>query len=429
MQGYPYVGLNTNIVYQNEGDDGVDISTVRELYGNYTPNTGLRSEQADDIALFRVNDPYIIPSNEFHGLSAYADGSFLVNTTVRWYGREAELTSYDWFYNSGTITSASNGVIDPISGTIQYIGLSGSGMVATNAWGEDYIVGIANYRIGQAPGPGGGAYFTPEDLSIIMSHLEAEDPGANVDNLPRNMIYGSNAPGATLQLLGTYRRDVITGGEANESIAAGNGSDSVAAGSGADTIAGDAGNDTLHGNMGADSINGGDGADLLMGGQGGDRFQGGAGGDTVTGDNDDDILEGGDGEDQLQGGAGSDLLYGNIGFDVIYGGDGNDTVYGNRDGDVLLGDGGNDWLIGHLGNDQLYGGAGADRFYQDIGSGLDQVMDFSGAAGDRVVLPSGVLYNSTNYNGYAAVNIGGGDTIVLVGIPAASFDPSWVLLS
>lgn len=113
------------------------------------------------------------------------------------------------------------------------------------------------------------------------------------------------------------------------------------------------------------------GADLLVGGPGPDTLEGLAGDDTLLGLDGPDVLNGNAGDDMVDGGPGDDWVNGGQGRDVLNGGSGNDTLAGDRD------------------NDTLTGGPGADWFVLTVDGGDDLVTDFSSAAGDRIVLPTG----------------------------------------
>ena len=185
----------------------------------------------------------------------------------------------------------------------------------------------------------------------------------------------------------------------------------------------------ISGSGGGDNILGGSGADYIRGLDGNDTIDGGAGNDDVNGNMGNDIVHGGDGNDSVRGGQGNDTVYGdagddphvngNLGDDIVHGGDGNDTVYGGQGNDTIYGDNGNDQLSGDLGNDVMYGGSGADRFMFQHGGGQDQIGDFSSAEGDRVVLPTGTAYTLETVNGQAVIDLGGGDTLTLVGVSQA----------
>ncbi|MBX9253386.1 choice-of-anchor D domain-containing protein [Desmonostoc muscorum CCALA 125] len=86
-----------------------------------------------------------------------------------------------------------------------------------------------------------------------------------------------------------------------------------------------------------------------------------------------------------------------VGFDnsddVINGLGGNDTINGKSGNDLLRGGSGNDTLIGGAGNDILVGDGGADAFLYDTNAafssaavGIDTIADFSGSAGDKIIL-------------------------------------------
>ena len=91
---------------------------------------------------------------------------------------------------------------------------------------------------------------------------------------------------------GTNHRDMLTGGDGN------------------DTVQGLGGNDVLSGLGGADFLIGGAGNDRLIGGTGNDRLIGGAGNDTIIGGIGDDVLIGGIGRDRfgLTRGLGKDTI-------------------------------------------------------------------------------------------------------------------------
>jgi Ca2+-binding RTX toxin-like protein len=126
-----------------------------------------------------------------------------------------------------------------------------------------------------------------------------------------------------------------------------------------------------------DKLFGGSGNDMQAGGNEADSLYGGAGTDDVRGDAGRDWLDGGDDSDTLDGGSDLDSLYGADGNDLLRGESGNDSLYGG-DGD--------DWLDGGVNADTLHGGEGADTFVYSFGSGVDRVLDFAVAEGDRIAL-------------------------------------------
>jgi hypothetical protein len=123
--------------------------------------------------------------------------------------------------------------------------------------------------------------------------------------------------GPDFVVLGTARRDTITGANTADRILTLAGADRVSAGLAADCVDGGAGADRLTGDNGADRIFGGRGRDFLSGSADADRLYGRSGRD---------ILEGGDGRDRLNGGSQSDAVNGGSGTDRLAGGRGNDSI-------------------------------------------------------------------------------------------------------
>lgn len=145
----------------------------------------------------------------------------------------------------------------------------------------------------------------------------------------------------------------------------------------ANILRGNSGANQIFGKLGNDAVNGGAGNDLLRGDEGADALGGDAGADTIGG---------GAGADTLRGGLGNDILTGDADNDIIYGDAGNDIANGGLGNDVLNGGSGNDILNGSTGNDALIGSSGSDSFIFANGSGVDKVLDFSVATGDRLQL-------------------------------------------
>jgi len=185
-----------------------------------------------------------------------------------------------------------------------------------------------------------------------------------------------------------------------------------------DATAGD-GLDYLRGEDGDDRIVGGFGFDDVHGNMGNDTVSGGAGGDWVVGGRDNDMLFGDDGED---------VVLGNLGNDTADGGAGNDVVRGGQQNDVLTGGAGADFLSGDLGDDTVSGGAGADIFNSFGDAGLDRVLDFNRAEGDRVRLDPGNTFIASQQGADTVVEITGGARVVLVGVTLANLDPAWIFI-
>jgi serralysin len=209
----------------------------------------------------------------------------------------------------------------------------------------------------------------------------------------------------------------VTAGPGNDNISGNEAANTLLAGAGNDTLAGGAGQDYLRGNEGDDVINGGADFDDTHGNQGNDTVSGGLGNDWVVG---------GQNEDRLSGEDGDDVVYGNLGNDTCEGGVGNDTVRGGQGEDILTGGDGADWLAGDRGSDTLSGGSGADIFHIFTGAGLDRVLDFNAAEGDRVLLFAGTPYIISQSGADTIVDLGAGDQMVLVGVSMASLAGGWL---
>lgn len=233
-------------------------------------------------------------------------------------------------------------------------------------------------------------------------------------------------------IVGTPGSDHLIGTNGSESISALTGDDVLLGLDGSDSLHGGGGVDQLFGNNGADLVYGNQGDDLLYGNPGNDTIYGGQDSDTAFGGRDADRLHGNRGGDLLVGGEGGDVLYGNQDDDILVGGPGADFLYGGRDSDTLSGGGGGDLLVG---------GVGADRYAFGSGSGADTVRGFSAADGDALAVPAGVngsgIGSATDLlarvaagaGGDAVIELGGGNTITLSGVPPGAVAAEWFLMA
>lgn len=239
---------------------------------------------------------------------------------------------------------------------------------------------------------------------------------SNVGGLVGNVAV---AQGAQIEnAIGGFGADTITGNALANSLVGGAGFDSIFGGAGADTIDGGAGTSYLRGEDGNDSIVGGSAFDDIHGNVGNDTGRGGAGDDYVVGGKDNDLLLGDDG---------ADLVYGNLGVDTAEGGAGNDIVRGGQDNDSISGGAGDDFMSGDKGSDTVSGGAGADIFHISSDAGLDRILDFSLAEGDRVHLDPGATYTVAQVGADTVVTLASSsDQIILVGVQAATLTPGWI---
>jgi Ca2+-binding RTX toxin-like protein len=187
-------------------------------------------------------------------------------------------------------------------------------------------------------------------------------------------------------------------------------------------------NDLYDGRLGraTEMIAGGEGADTLLGGAEFDYLQGNTGNDSLSGGPGNDWVVGGRDDDHLSGDAGNDVVYGNLGADTVLGGDGDDWVRGGQDNDSVSGGAGDDLIWGDRGDDTLVGGSGADTFGIFVGAGLDRILDFSLAEGDRLRIEGGASYTVRFEGGDTIVDLGNGDRAVLVGVDLTTAT-GWIL--
>ena len=225
----------------------------------------------------------------------------------------------------------------------------------------------------------------------------------------------------------TAAADNFSGGGGNDLIDGGDGADTLAGGIGNDTLQGGAGDDMLDGGPGTNYLRGGDGNDQVVGGAGFDDINGNAGNDTESGGFGDDWVVGGKDNDRLFGDSGSDIVWGNLGDDTLDGGSDNDQVRGGQGNDVLTGGAGDDFVSGDRGNDTVSGGFGADIFHGSQDAGIDLVLDFNLAEGDRVMLDPGTTYTLSQVGSDTVIDMGGANQMILVGVQLSTLPQGWIL--
>jgi serralysin len=246
-----------------------------------------------------------------------------------------------------------------------------------------------------------------------------------------NLGNGNYARGNVFNAL-QYQRDPRS---LIENASGGAGNDQISGNAANNVLLGNGGDDTIFSGLGDDVADGGSGNDILFGGQGNDSLYGGDNNDQLYGGQGDDVLSGGPGDDQIYvaigrdtvvGGAGNDLLAGGLDDDLLYGGDGADTIWSGAGNDIAYGGAGNDLIYGSAGNDRFYGEAGADTFIFEQGWGVDEIMDFSFAGGDRLML-NGQSYTIRDTAEGMALDLSGGGSIVLHGIEPSAFSAAFLV--
>src|SRR6185369_374038 len=118
--------------------------------------------------------------------------------------------------------------------------------------------------------------------------------------------------------------------------------------------------------------------------------------------------------------------WGNLGNDTQDGGDGADQVRGGRGNDVISGGAGDDYVSGDRGDDTVSGGAGADRFHGSQDAGIDRVLDFNAAEGDRVMLDPGVQYLVIQSGADTEIDMGSGNQMILENTQLSSLPTGWL---
>lgn len=290
--------------------------------------------------------------------------------------------------NASTFQTSGSGYVDTFTGSFQYAGPNLIGGV---------ITGISETYLGQNV----FTLHSPNAVSV-STFIGWVNSGQNFTAM--STIFAHN--------------DAITGSPFGDQMRGYNGNDQIYGGSGGDTLAGEAGQDLIRGETGNDYLTGGAEWDDMHGNQGNDTLYGGEGGDWVVGGQNNDLLYGENGQD---------IVHGSMGADILYGGADADQLRGGQDNDVMSGEAGNDWLSGDRGADTISGGAGADTFHFFAGAGLDRVLDFNGAEGDRVIFETpGVARTVSQVGADTVVDLGAGDQLVLVGVQLSSLPAGWI---
>jgi len=247
------------------------------------------------------------------------------------------------------------------------------------------------------------------------------------------VVAGDNASakagifGGSDSLAGSPLDDRLRGFDGADSIAGGAGADFLDGGSGNDSITAGAGNDTIVDPDGTNYLRGDEGDDFCIGGVGFDDINGNMGNDTVMTGPGDDYSVGGKDNDLLFGEDGADIVYGNLGDDTCDGGNGADIVRGGQGNDMLNGGPGNDFVSGDRGDDTMTGGTGADNFHSSSDAGIDRVLDFSVAQGDRVQLDPGTTFTVSQVGADTIVQMTAGQ-VILVGVSMSSLLGSSIFL-
>ena len=283
----------------------------------------------------------------------------------------------------------------------------------------------------------GGGFASPRDFDNVAPGEQTVPAGTALTintGGGRDTLTVTAANAGPMTVDGGADDDVLTGGNAADTLNGGAGNDRLVGARGADVMNGDAGNDVL-------VWNNGDGSDVMDGGAGADEIE--VNGAPTAGDDfrigagaapnsilfrrvnlgqfslaittaermavnalggDDDITA----EDSLgtlillalHGGPGNDRLVGSPNADLLTGGDGDDDLAGRGGDDRLVGDRGSDVMDGQAGDDTMVwnNGDGSDVMRGRDGTDRVEVNGASTAGDVFTVAPNGdrVRFDRTN---------------------------------
>ena len=333
------------------------------------------------------------------------------------------------------LLTSGNDVLDGLNKDGGFYGVTGDHLLG--GLGNDTIYGHGGNDT--LEGGAGNDVIHTADSTTLPSYV-AE--GSLVDGGPGNDIlsYDDATHPVVVDLTTGHGTDTVTniefvaGSSFGDSINGSAGADSLFGNGGSDTITGEAGDDVivctdagpdtstyLRGGDGNDAIDGGSGFDDINGNRGNDTIDGGAGGS--------DWLVGGQGDDMITAHAGDNILYGNLGNDTLQGGSGNEVLRGGQGDDSISGGAGNDWISGDRGNDTMSGGAGADIFHTFVGAGIDRVVDFNTAEGDRVQVDIGSNYTVAQNGADTVITLTDGSQMILMGVQMSTLPNGWIFVA
>jgi Ca2+-binding RTX toxin-like protein len=264
-------------------------------------------------------------------------------------------------------------------------------------------------------------------LSLSVRNVSAVSFGAWVAGDQTQLAFQTILAGYD-GIAGSPGADLLRGYDGNDILAGAGGADSIFGGLGNDFIYAENGpiNQGAPLGSGPSYLRGDEGDDHIYGGSAFDDINGNMGNDTISGGVGDDWTVGGKDNDLLSGDAGGDVVWGNLGNDTCSGGDGNDQVRGGQGDDSVSGGAGDDYVSGDRGNDTISGGSGADLFHGSQDAGIDRVLDFNQAEGDRVFLDPGTTYTLSQAGADTVIDMGGGHQMILVGIQMSTLTPGWI---
>jgi Ca2+-binding RTX toxin-like protein len=122
------------------------------------------------------------------------------------------------------------------------------------------------------------------------------------------------------------------------------------------------------------------------------------------------------------------VVYGNLGNDTMAGSGGIDWIRGGQGNDNIAAGDGADLIWGDRGDDTIQGNGGADVFSIFGEAGLDRILDFNYAEGDRLKVEAGYTYSVVEYGNDVVVTLSGGSAQAwLVGVQLSKLPAGWII--
>ncbi|MBS0334861.1 MAG: VCBS repeat-containing protein [Proteobacteria bacterium] len=432
----------SNQIFLNDGAGHLTAGTVLP-----TPFPDVRIDIADIHVVDLNNDgrPDIVVDYEVDTFR-YSYAQVLINTGAGGYTDQTAswLPSNMAATNGGTATNIGPGAVS----SLQFVDVNGDGLVdmvqssgGTNPVYLNTGEGSFIHMTGVMPTSSTFDLLTVADVNgdgrpdielyptisggnILLRTILNTDAGvAQTGDAGNNAFMGDSSAESISGLAGD---DSVVAGLGDDSVLGGDGNDIIYAGGGDDSVDAGTGDDLVYGGPGRNYLRGGDGNDVIHGGQGFDDINGNKGNDTLEGGaTGHDWLVGGQGDDSITG-AQADILWGNLGDDTLHGGTTDAQLRGGQGDDVIVGGSGNEFISGDRGNDTETGGGGADLFHTFNGAGIDRVLDFNSAEGDRVFLDPGTTYTVSQVGADTVIDLGAGDKMILVGVTLSTLPNGWI---
>ena len=237
-------GYDTRAVQRAEQNLGLTFDDASRDIATFVTNVAFNTSQLTGLAVF-LNPTQL----EGQPITALGFPDDVGNTFTTVSGNGSSLI------NDRVLISTDLGISTGFSGGPTFT--STSNLTGTD---DQFAIGVNSQFI---PGSTESviSLFTESDIRFFAEIVA--DSGIDTDELPRYLFVGSSDPAVEIEdISGTRLRDVIVGGNANESLFGRDASDELLGGSGNDTLIGDGALDSPD-VAGDDTLDGGDGFDIV----------------------------------------------------------------------------------------------------------------------------------------------------------------------